>query len=176
MRMKEQSSPTDEEKRSADLKAQQKPSRRMPRRLVLAAALACAILLPVSLTIHAQQESQKMPPLASQQAPVKSLEEERLSILKSDIQKELEEFRKLKQELDETKKALQKERQEQLVKVSKMYEAMPPEDAARRIEKLDDDSALKLLLTLKPKTAGKILAQVETEKAAVLSKKLIQNK
>ncbi|HSW63282.1 MAG TPA: hypothetical protein VLH56_08235 [Dissulfurispiraceae bacterium] len=174
--MNERSSPTDGKKRSADSEAQQKPSCRRTRRLVLSAALICAVLLPVSLTIHAQQESQKAAILPSQQEPVKSLEEERLAILKSDIQKELEEFRKLKQDLDETKKALQKERQEQLVKVSKMYEAMPPEDAARRIERLDDDSALKLLLTLKPKTAGKILAQVETGKAAVLSKKLIQNK
>ena len=176
MRMKEQSFPMDEKKIIPDPIQEQKPAPRRTGRLILSAALACAVLLPISLTIHAQQESQKPAAPAAQQTPAKSLEEERLAILKADIQKEIAEVRKLKQELDEAKKAVEKERQEQLVKVSKMYEAMPPEDAARRIERLDDDSAMKILATLKPKTAGKILAQVETEKAASLSKKLILKK
>ncbi len=174
--MNGQSSPTDENAKIIDQEAQRKPARRRTGRLVLSVVLVCAVLLPISLTIHAQQESRKQATQPSGQVPAMSLEEERLSILKSDIQKEIEEFRKLKQELDEAKKALGKERQEQLLKVSKMYEAMQPEDAARRIEMLDDDSALKILSTLKPKTAGKILAQVDTEKAAALSKKLIQKK
>ncbi len=176
MLMNGQSSPTDKNAKNIDQDAQRKSARRRTGRLVLTVALVCAVLLPISLTIHAQQESRKAAIQPSGQVSAKLLEEERMSILKADIQKEIEEFKKLKREFDEAKKVLDKERQEQLLKVSKMYEAMQPEDAARRIEMLDDDSALKILSTLKPKTAGKILAQVDTEKAAALSKKLIQKK
>ncbi|MFZ6008041.1 MAG: magnesium transporter MgtE N-terminal domain-containing protein, partial [Nitrospirota bacterium] len=62
---------------------------------------------------------------------------------------------------------------EGLLKVAKMYEAMPPEEAARKLEKLDEDVAVIILNSLKPKTAGKILAQMENDKAASLSKKIL---
>jgi len=143
--------------------------------LIFFAALA-AVLIPVSLTISAQQESKKQGEAPSAVAPAQSLEEERLSILKADIQKEMAELRKLKEETDATRKAMEKGRQDRLLAVAKMYEVMPAEDAARRIERLDDESALQLLQSLKPKVAGKILAQVEPEKAANLSKKLIRKK
>lgn len=159
----------------ADTESGVKRSRRGGMRWLLIAAVACVTLLPLSLTIHAQQETQK----STAQKPAdpmkpKSIEEDRLGIVKADIQKEIEEYRKIKQELDEMRKAIDKERLEQQLKVAKMYESMQPEDAARRIERLDDESALVILTTLKPKSAGKILAQMDTEKAASLSKKLLR--
>jgi flagellar motility protein MotE (MotC chaperone) len=151
------------------------PRRSSRGRWLLIAVVACATLLPLSLTIHAQQDTQKT---AQQQEPSqakpKTLEEDRLGIVKADIQKEIEEYRKIKLEIDELRKAAEKDRQEQQLKVAKMYEAMQPEDAARRIEKLDDESALQILTTLKPKVAGKILAQIDTAKAAALSKKMLR--
>lgn len=53
---------------------------------------------------------------------------------------------------------------------------MPPEEAATRLEKLDDDTATTLLLAIKPRQAAKILANVNPEKAAVLSKRLVSIK
>lgn len=72
------------------------------------------------------------------------------------------------------RKAVDKDRQEQQLKVAKMYESMQPEDAARRLEKIDEESALVILTTLKPKAAGKILAQMDTEKAAALSRRMLK--
>jgi hypothetical protein len=108
-----------------------------------------------------------------QQQVKRTIEEERLNILKGDIQKEIEQYKKLKKDIDDAQKSLEEKNQEKLVKVVKMFEAMPAEEAARRMEKLDEDIAVSILASLKPKAAGKILAQMESEKAAALSQKIL---
>ncbi|MBI1824150.1 MAG: hypothetical protein HY200_03850 [Nitrospirae bacterium] len=60
----------------------------------------------------------------------------------------------------------------QLEHLSKMYEAMPPKDAARRIERLKEPLALKLLSSIKPKVAAKILNEIKPVRAAYLTEKL----
>jgi flagellar motility protein MotE (MotC chaperone) len=105
--------------------------------------------------------------------PTVSLEEERLKVVRADIQSEIDQLKKLKQELETLQKAIEGKRQEQSVKVVKMIEAMPPEQAARTLEKLDEDTAVMILSGLKPRSAGNILAQLEPAKAASLSKKAL---
>lgn len=124
-------------------------------------------LLSSAICTYAQQ------PAAQQKSLPASLEEERLNILKSDVKKEIERLEKLKKEIEEAQKSLDIKIQEGLLKVAKMYEAMPSEEAARKLEKLDEDAAVIILNSLKPKTAGKILAQMENDKAASLSKKIL---
>ncbi len=123
--------------------------------------------------VHAQQPPQQKQQQQTIQFPQKSLEEERLKVLRDDIQKKIEEYKKLKKEIEEAQKALDIKIQEGLLKVAKMYESMPSEEAARRLEKLDEDTAVIILNSLKPKIAGKILAQIESDIAASLSKKLL---
>ncbi len=127
-------------------------------------------------TTEAQEkkpEPQKQDAKSNSAKKPKSIEEERLAIIKSDIRKAIDEYKKLKAEADKTIKAADEKTRERVVNVAKMFEAMPAEEAARRMEKLDDTSALIILKTLKPKSAGKILAQMELERAAALSKKMI---
>lgn len=57
--------------------------------------------------------------------------------------------------------------------VVKMYETMPPEEAAARLERLPTDMALEVLRSLKGKTAGTILASVKPEKAAKLTERFL---
>ena len=123
------------------------------------------------IPVYAQQPQ----PQKQEQQPVqqKSLEEERLNILKGDIQKEIEDYKKLKKEVEVVQRAQDEKKQEGLAKIAKMFEAMSSEEAARKIEKLDEDTAVIILNSLKPKSAGKILAQIEDEKAASLSKKIL---
>lgn len=132
--------------------------------------------------VHAQEQAQQSAQQpADTGAPVKSprgtggrtIEEERLNILKTDIQKEIDQYKKLKKEMEEAQKTVDEKSQEKLARVAKMFEAMPVEDAARKLEKLDEDTAVAILTAVKPKTAGKILAQIETEKAVSLSKKIL---
>ena len=56
--------------------------------------------------------------------------------------------------------------------LSQAFESMPAEEAAQRIEKMNEASALDLLVRLKSKTVGQILASVNPAKAAKLSEKL----
>ncbi len=60
--------------------------------------------------------------------------------------------------------------QAQLVKI---YEAMPPEEAAARLEKMPDRKAVELLRLLKGKTAGAILSVVKADRAARLTEQLL---
>lgn len=121
--------------------------------------------------------------LIGQQSSVKTpstIEEDRLKILKQDIEKKTEELKKLKEEVElkikeqqTLKEQLEKATQENYQRLAKIYESMPPEEAASRIEKLDEDTAVLLLLAIKPRQAGKILANVNPDKAAILSKKIV---
>lgn len=63
-------------------------------------------------------------------------------------------------------------RQQSMDTVTKIYEAMPSEEAAERIEKMPIPLAVNVLGSLKSKTAGAILANVSAGKAARLSEQL----
>ena len=111
--------------------------------------------------------------LKQQPQQQESMEEERLSIIKSDIQREVAHNEKLKKEIEEAQKNIDENTKERLLKVSKIYEAMPAEEAARRLEKLDENTAVDIISMLKPRAAGGILAQMDSDKAASISKKII---
>ncbi len=109
-----------------------------------------------------------------------SIEEERNRILQEDLSKKIDELKKLKEEINkkikeqgELKAQLEKAQSENYQRLAKIYESMPPEEAAARLEKLDDDTATILILAIKPRQAAKILANVNPEKAAILSKKIV---
>ena len=59
--------------------------------------------------------------------------------------------------------------------LTKMYESMPAEEAAARIEQMPDRKALEILRLVKGKTAGAILAQVKVDRAAKLTEQLLSN-
>lgn len=59
--------------------------------------------------------------------------------------------------------------------LTKMYESMPAEEAAARIERMPDRKALEILRLVKGKTAGLILAQVKVDRAAKLTEQLLSN-
>lgn len=97
------------------------------------------------------------------------IEEERLKSLKVEIENKITELSKQRQDIEKILQAIKTEKQEGMERLAKVYESMPPEEAALRIEKLNKDLAVKLLKTMKEKTAGKILAFVDPAKAAELT-------
>jgi flagellar motility protein MotE (MotC chaperone) len=105
--------------------------------------------------------------------PAASIEEERLKILNSDLLARIDQLKKLKTEIEEVSKGLDAKKKEQLTKVVKMYEAMPSEEAAKAIGKLDDDTAVQILTSLKARSAGQILGQMDPDRVATLSKKAL---
>ena len=141
-----------------------------PAAAVLVVTAVCLLLLPAAL-IHAQQPKPQAETAVPQQ---KSVDEERLQIIKGDIQQQLEANRKLKRELEEERKALEGKGQEQVAKVARMYESMQPDEAAQKLEKMDEETAVIILNAVKPKAAGKILAQMSNDRGASLSKRMIK--
>lgn len=75
----------------------------------------------------------------------------------------------------QAKALLEKERQtqEQKIQLAKMYESMPAEEAAARLERIPDRKAIEILRLVKGKTAGAILAQVKADRAAKLTEQLL---
>lgn len=113
--------------------------------------------------------------------------EERLIIVRTEIEQLLaknEALAKLMQSAgakqdQQAKTALDKERQVQEQKnqrqaqLAKIYESMPPEEAAERLERMPDRKAIEILRLVKGKTAGAILAQVKVDRAAKLTEQLL---
>lgn len=64
-------------------------------------------------------------------------------------------------------------RTQRLGQLAKMYESMPAEEAAARLERMADRKALEILRLLKSKSAGAILAQVKVDRAAKLTEELL---
>lgn len=116
------------------------------------------------------------------------MKEMRLSALKTEIegilarhQESLKLAEKLRKDSAEDKAVLDQKqaqvdadtRKADQARLAKIYESMPAEEAAARIEKMPSNRALELLRLLKGKTAGAILAQVPPTKAAKLTEQLI---
>lgn len=55
-----------------------------------------------------------------------------------------------------------------------VYSLMKPDAAAAQIASLDDDAGAGLLLRLKPKSSSAILSEMETSRAAALTKRLAE--
>ncbi|MBX3304506.1 MAG: hypothetical protein KF751_00495 [Nitrospira sp.] len=110
--------------------------------------------------------------------------EERLMIVRSRIEELLEQNEALekrildaraKEELHLTKIQADKDRgaQEQRTQLAKIFESMPSEDAAARLERMPDRKAIEILRMVKSKTAGAILSQVKADRAAKLTEQLL---
>ncbi|MDH4152181.1 MAG: hypothetical protein OEV01_00195 [Nitrospira sp.] len=113
--------------------------------------------------------------------------EERLAIVRSQVEELLEQNEALEKRLQSarakgerpaaqpTKIPADKERiaQDQRTQLAKIFEAMPSEDAAARLERMPDRKAIEILRMVKSKTAGAILSQVRADRAAKLTEQLL---
>lgn len=113
--------------------------------------------------------------------------EERLAIVRSQVEELLEQNEALEKRLQgarakEDKPAAQpakinpdKDRaaQDQRTQLAKIFESMPSEDAAARLERMPDRKAIEILRMVKSKTAGAILSQVKADRAAKLTEQLL---
>jgi flagellar motility protein MotE (MotC chaperone) len=106
--------------------------------------------------------------------------EAKLAILKAEVEKILSQVEAAEQRrLAKEKAALAQQnptvdtRTQQLGQLVKMYESMPAEEAAERIERMTNRKALEILRLLKSKSAGAILAQVKVDRAAKLSEEFL---
>lgn len=114
--------------------------------------------------------------------------EERFTLLKAEIEQILSNveaaeqrrllFKEQQEKVSAGQSAVQSKqaaelRNQNYAQLTKMYESMPAEEAAARIERMPDRKALEILRLVKGKTAGSILAQVKVDRAAKLTEQLL---
>ncbi len=100
------------------------------------------------------------------------LEELQIKTLRSEIDERISQLSKARKEMERVVEELRMEKDKGVKKLAKIYENMEPEEAATRIELVDNELAVRLLKSMQKKSAAGILAVVKPKKAALLTQKL----
>jgi flagellar motility protein MotE (MotC chaperone) len=96
-------------------------------------------------------------------------EEERLKVLRKDLDERIEKYTNLLNQIETVLKKLEQIQDEKIEHVVKAYEVMPPEEAAIRLAVLPEITAVKIIKKMKPKKAGIIMAYMDPQKVASLT-------
>ncbi|MEK7351303.1 MAG: hypothetical protein AAB177_10540 [Nitrospirota bacterium] len=139
-----------------------------------------ALIVPEEMVAMLQQRKQD---LERREKAVRTAEGQ-LAVLKAEVDQILTKVEAVeKRRLEQEKAAVGQQasrgkqaaelRTQQLAQLAKMYESMPAEEAAARIERMADRKALEILRIIKTKSAGAILAQVKVDRAAKLTEELL---
>ena len=147
----------------------------LQRAAVCALCLLTLLSLPVSAA-RAQDDTLRLVEakrleLKEKETDLKR-EEERLNIIRKDVDDKIAAYTKLLARVEEALKKMDQVKGEKIESVVKAYEVMPPEDAAPRLSALDDATALLIMSRMKSKKAGAVIALMEPRKAAALTKSL----
>jgi len=94
--------------------------------------------------------------------------------MEKEVSAMLERYTILREEVERKQLQLDAVTEEKYVSLSKTYAAMPPEEAATRLEQMEEGLALNILARSKPKIAAKFLGGMTPAKAAKLSLKLVK--
>lgn len=100
--------------------------------------------------------------------------EARLNQVNQEIEAKIGRLSKLRQENEGYFKKMDAAEAEKVANLVKIYEAMPPKDAAARIDELDEGTALLILSRMKQRAVAKILSIIEPARAASISKGLVK--
>ena len=138
------------------------------------------IILLFALQAYAQVdmadmiEKQKLE-MAQKEEIIKQ-ETERLQILKKEVENDIAKYTELLKKIDKSLQKATDEGGRRLRHVAKAYEAMQPEDAAKRLSGLDDETSVQILLKMDSKKAGLVIGMMESRKATLLTKELAKLK
>jgi flagellar motility protein MotE (MotC chaperone) len=99
------------------------------------------------------------------QAERKDLEAERTALDKR--------LRELRPAAEPGSAAVPVKADEQMTAVAKMYEGMPPEEAAAVLENMPDEEVARILVSLRQRQAGQILGSMSADKAAAVTRLLM---
>lgn len=99
-----------------------------------------------------------------------------MKILNEVMQKNIQELTQLKAALDEQAKIMQKEPQEALQKMAKLYEGMKPAQASKILEDMETVVVAKILSLMKKQSASAVLAALSDKKARLVTTQTLQMK
>jgi len=92
--------------------------------------------------------------------------------IKGDVEAKVIELKTLVKEMNGIKARIESFNNARTRRLVKIYENMAPQDAAARIERLDDNMAASILGSMREKIAGKILGFVNVDKSVKISRVL----
>jgi flagellar motility protein MotE (MotC chaperone) len=98
-----------------------------------------------------------------------TMKEMELKTLHSEVDKKLDELKSLREELLVLLGRKDEEEAKRIQELSKMYEKMDPVQAASLLASLEEELAIGILSGMKSRSAGKVLNNIEKQKAARLS-------
>jgi len=99
-------------------------------------------------------------------------QEERLAALRKEVEEKIAKYEKLLGEAEGRKKRIEEEEEAKVDHLVKIFEGMPPEGAAARLEALDEKMASFILGRMKGRKASNVLAAMEPERAAALVRRM----
>jgi len=104
-------------------------------------------------------------------------EEERLKMLQEAVKKSIDQYSILREEVRRQLEEQKKRGNKPDIKVIvKMYESMQPDEAARRLAKMNTMNAIAILSRMNSRIAGKVLGAISPDRAALLSEKMLASK
>jgi len=98
--------------------------------------------------------------------------EERLNTVRADIEARLSELKAEHERIAALVSKIEEINDQRNKKIVKIYESMSPEEAASRLEKLDDEMAVMILALMSERKAAKVLSFVDVSRSAKLSRSL----
>lgn len=98
--------------------------------------------------------------------------EERLNVIREDIEARIKELKKEHDEIAALVRKIDEINDQRIKRIVKIYESMKPEEAASRVEELDEDMAVMILASMSERKAAKVLSFVDVAKSVRLSQSL----
>ncbi|MBE0569722.1 MAG: hypothetical protein IH576_03690 [Deltaproteobacteria bacterium] len=124
---------------------------------------------PKDVPVKAQAD--RATELAEREKALKA-EEERLVALRKEVEEKIAKYEKLLGEAEGREKRRQEEEEGKADHLVKLFEGMPPEGAAVRLEALDDKMAAVILENMKGRKASNVLAVMDPKRAAALVRRM----
>ena len=100
--------------------------------------------------------------------------EERLQGLKQEVEKRLAEITQTEKRILDRLGMIGQMEEEKITRLVKLYSGMKPEEAAPLLERMQEETTLKVFQRMKERQASRILAFMNPEKAVHLSEQLVK--
>jgi flagellar motility protein MotE (MotC chaperone) len=128
-----------------------------------------------SLSLERQSLQARAADLTRRESEIEDLQES-LELERAVLSEEFNKLSGLRAGIDQAAGEVEVERVRSLKKLAKVYEAMPPKDAAAILSGMDVDIVLEVLRNMKERPAAQVLASLDPGRAAALSNMLSAQK
>jgi flagellar motility protein MotE (MotC chaperone) len=117
-------------------------------------------------------QSKKAPDLAERERALKA-EEERLLVLRKEVDMKIAKYEKLLGQMEKKQKLKQEEKDAKVDQLVKLFEGMSPEGVGARLAALDDGMAAAILGKMKSRKASAALSVMDPKRVAVIALKIV---